>query len=345
MHNLKCIYCLKQKPASEFSREHVIPQSFGLFQQNLVLDDEVCRACNEYFGKILDRILARESPQGVVRYLSGQKPISELSKASRQRVHAQLDSDDPFKADDITFVKTDEGEGIALTPGIKYWSSNNKWQFVSLTELESKNEALLDDLDRSQPVELIYTGKDEKKCKGQLTRIKAALGRLKLGIDIDEESVEQLKPGEKLRIAIDVVEGDLTRRAVAKIGFNYLTKTQGREFALNEGFNEVREYIRFGKGSQRHFVRLEQIPLYEGGKQARSRGGHTVLVDWAPSGTTVFGWVTLLQHISYKIDFGAYKGVLKPIGKGHYFDVTTKEVIEVQAIRNPPQLWLPPASD
>jgi hypothetical protein len=47
-----CIYCGSAEPPRE-KREHVLPQSYGLFEDNWVLDC-VCDSCNQYFGDKLE---------------------------------------------------------------------------------------------------------------------------------------------------------------------------------------------------------------------------------------------------------------------------------------------------
>lgn len=40
---MRCIYCLEDKEAPFFQKaEHVLPQSFGKFEQNFTLRDMVC---------------------------------------------------------------------------------------------------------------------------------------------------------------------------------------------------------------------------------------------------------------------------------------------------------------
>ncbi|MCH9012826.1 MAG: hypothetical protein IIA68_07190 [Proteobacteria bacterium] len=57
----KCIYCLRDLDASDFRTEHVIPQAFGTFENNLTLNESVCGECNQYFGDNLELIFARDS--------------------------------------------------------------------------------------------------------------------------------------------------------------------------------------------------------------------------------------------------------------------------------------------
>jgi len=54
--------------------EHVMPQSFGRFKNNLTLIETVCDVCNEYFGNNLELDLGRGSWEGLSRYTHGVKP-------------------------------------------------------------------------------------------------------------------------------------------------------------------------------------------------------------------------------------------------------------------------------
>lgn len=338
MNEFTCIYCLKQKPLAQFNREHVVPEAFGHFKDNLVLDHEVCADCNSYFGQTLDYVLARGSLQGILRYLRGVKPLIGVRKAIQSRVKIHMVSNDP--PDEVEFVQTDEGDGVRITPGLKYWNrGNSQRQFISLYELESAESGLLDDLDRNQLVVLMYANQEEKE------RIRNALRRMGLGIDIDTEVFQEIKPGEQIPIAFDVIEDETTRRGIAKIAVNYLAKIHGATFVLNQGFNGIRKYIRCGKQSDKTFIhKVKNLPLYQGREEARRRGGHQLQIDLAPTGTEVIGGITLFQLLSYHISFGSYQGavLLPKLASVHYFDVLNKEVIKSQAITKPPTIWLPP---
>jgi hypothetical protein len=72
-----CIYCLEKQPDDQFNREHVIPEAFGKFEGNLVLEC-VCEACNTYFANTIDLKLARDSIEGIDRFWSGMKPAAEF---------------------------------------------------------------------------------------------------------------------------------------------------------------------------------------------------------------------------------------------------------------------------
>jgi hypothetical protein len=79
----RCIYCLEERPADAFNREHVVPEAFGKFEQNLVLDC-VCKSCNDFFGKTLDLKLGRDTVEGLDRFRSGLKTRDEYKGLGRQ---------------------------------------------------------------------------------------------------------------------------------------------------------------------------------------------------------------------------------------------------------------------
>jgi len=337
----KCVYCLEQKAPFAFNREHVIPQSFGRFQQNLVLEKEVCKDCNDHFGETLDRILARGSPQGIFRYLIGEKPISEMDRTDFQRVTFQVDSDDPMHSDLLTFVEVEGIKSISRVPGLKFFDAMNNIAFIRLDQLESHEPGLLDNLDRSQLVELTYTGTDLAESQKELGRIKAALRVYGSEVAVDMGSVVVSGPGDLLPVRIEVPEDEFTKRAIAKIGFNYLTKRAGATFTLDKGFDKVRRYIRYGEPLGNQLVRrIRKSPLHHGQNEARSRQGHLVQVGW-DEGTRVIGWVSLFQLNYFQIYFGSYQGVLRPIAGGHYFDIIENSIFEIKAISRPQELWLP----
>ena len=69
---MKCIYCLEDKPIQSFTKvEHVLPQSFGSFQNNFTLHGAVCDECNQYFGDNLEIDLGRDTFEGISRHEYG----------------------------------------------------------------------------------------------------------------------------------------------------------------------------------------------------------------------------------------------------------------------------------
>ena len=134
-----------------------------------------------------------------------------------------------------------------------------------------------------------------------------------------------------------------TRRAIAKIAFNYVTKRLGVNFALNKGFDKVREHIRLEKHMDRRFVRrIPKLPIDYGERDASERHGHYVAADWEKNSSSVIGWVSLFQLSYFEINFGSFSGVVPPrIAVGRYFDIISKSILELQTYPRPQGLLVP----
>lgn len=74
MNVKRCIYCPETKADGDFNREHLIPQSFGLFEESNLVLRCVCKACNTYFGSALDEKLACDSAEAMDRVAVGLNP-------------------------------------------------------------------------------------------------------------------------------------------------------------------------------------------------------------------------------------------------------------------------------
>ncbi len=55
-----CIWCQQEKPLTAFNVEHVLPQSFGTFEQNFTLVGIVCEETNSFFARELEPALAKD---------------------------------------------------------------------------------------------------------------------------------------------------------------------------------------------------------------------------------------------------------------------------------------------
>ena len=83
----KCLFCNKEGPFS--SPEHIIPEALG--NDDLILLEEVCDNCNQYFGKEIEKFVLGKTPlafwrtyQGI-RKKKGKLPHVDLSQPQRQK--------------------------------------------------------------------------------------------------------------------------------------------------------------------------------------------------------------------------------------------------------------------
>jgi len=333
---ITCIYCMEKKLPSEFNREHVLPEAFGSFKNNLVLLDIVCKDCNQCFGDNLDIILARGSMQGAIRYFKGIKPLRKFEDVNKKRVQlaARTKYDKDFREAEI--VETPDGDGLAFTPGITYISvSTKKETFVSLKKLESGSWKDTDDLNREELAILSYRDDDT------LHRIQQELKQLKLGVEI-LESIGGAEKGERVIVVVDaVMEDELMNRAVTKIAFNYLAYIMGRTFMERPIFNRVRDFICHGSSSTNIIKRIRPTKLYGDTAEAARRKGHVITVDLSKDLATIIGNVEFFSTIAYKIQLGMFEKVTIPISAGHYYDIVSNEAMKMDAIRPPLDLWFP----
>jgi len=331
---MPCIYCKSSKPIDEFDREHVMPEAFGKFKGALVLRHMVCKECNQSFGNTLDNKLARGSMQGAIRYFRGVKPLRRFRDVDQTRVKLSARPPGQFAFRRAEFVVIQEGEGLAFTPGISYRSvSSNKEQFVSLETLERGDWKKSDDIDRQQLVILSYS--DDLV----LERIQKALAKLKLGVEILDK-IAETKAKQRVLVMVDAaVEDVLLYRAIAKIAFNYLAYTKGRDFALRSIFDQTRSFIRQASSANTLVRRTSLMNIHGDREEAARRRGHVVAVELAADNTTVVGFVEFFGVITYKVTLGMFGQLAIPISAGHYFDVVSKKVIQMDAIRL--SLWVP----
>lgn len=333
---MTCIYCEGSKRVGEFDREHVLPEAFGKFKDAPVLHDTVCKDCNQYFGNTVDNRLARGSLQGAVRYFRGIKPLRRFRDVDQKRVKLSARAPSQPTLRQAEFVGTPEGEGLAFTPGISYQSifSNTK-QFISLETLERGGWKKSDDIDRQHPVILSYSDAHV------LERIQQALAQLKLGVEI-LDTIDKTEAGQRVLVVVDaVIEDLLLYRAIAKIAFNYLAYTIGRDFALRPIFDRTRAFIRQGSSSNTFVRKRSPINIFGDRDEAARRRGHIIALELAADGTTVVGFVEFFGVITYSVTLGMFGQLAIPISSGHYFDIVSTKVIPMDAIRPPPDLWIP----
>lgn len=81
-----CLYCNQEKPAKEFSDEHIWPKALGgdLLSEDIWRTDEVCQRCNNTCGLFVDGEFIRgwfgqaERSSGSLEYLAGKKSVAPI---------------------------------------------------------------------------------------------------------------------------------------------------------------------------------------------------------------------------------------------------------------------------
>lgn len=326
---IKCIYCLKDKAASEYQkREHVMPQGYGTFTpDNLILNETVCDDCNQYFGEKLELYLGRDTIEGVMRYLHGIKPRKFPKTHSRLKF----------------IIPEGELKGMIVIP--RYSGVDGECNIEPALQVGffKKNKEEYDYFEPQQipsAKELIEKGYAIKEKKNPLIAnnkedLKYLLKILKeRGMDIklveDIEWPEYVKERNKTLVKGTARIDQIIYRGFSKIAFNYLAYVAGKNFTLIEDFNGIRNFIRFGEGNSNDFfdVNVPSILRYDQilkRYNLKETNGHLIIAEW--NGMNLVSKLSIFNIQTYLIKLCKhFKGVWRPISVGHLFDVSTGEV-------------------
>jgi hypothetical protein len=309
---ITCIYCLESKSASAFKkREHVLPESFGSFKNNLTLHDVVCDDCNQLLGDELELYLARDTPHGLTRYLIGGKDPREFkSLGNRSSLVTRVQSG-PFKGAFAAVKVGDDGTlGGELLPQVGFGKSAvGPHQWFTLDKLPSREDikALADEGIRH----LRGVGIDDHG------PILAELQKRGVNLSGDvETSNSRLQSTE--RFETQALLGMQFGRAITKIGLNYLAHQYGPAIARMPAFNNARRFVRWGGDpkEERIWSRLEHsfddsAPL-----------GHRVSLH--QQNTRVFADISLHNTEPYQIALTTSLRVILAGGeRAHFFDLSS----------------------
>jgi hypothetical protein len=110
-----CLYCLESKDASAFNREHVVPETFGKFNSNFVLQETLCESCNSYFGGTLDLKLARQTIEGLDRYdAKVRKPETNTKLGGTPTLTARVKDGSFADGAEVYWARSHDGSRLVL---------------------------------------------------------------------------------------------------------------------------------------------------------------------------------------------------------------------------------------
>lgn len=312
-----CIYCLETKGPEQFTKvEHVLPQSFGRFRPaNLVLRGVVCDSCNQCFGDELELYLARDTPDGLNRFLlAGKDPAAFRSLGRRSSLVHRAD-DGPLKG---ALVAHREGEGLLELkplPQVAYGKTDGgpyeKWFPVD----QLPDRAVLEEL-RREGFRYVYF------C--EIEDIQPVLAELRERGQEVSDLAETSNAGLKQTVRIETVARLAMPfgRAITKIAFNYLAHEYGAQTALQAGFDAARNFVRSGGRPDRRRIWRSSRPRVGNGPL-----GHSIAIEWNRSGTPVTATATLSFHHAswYSVELGSLL-VAPPADRAHLFNLKTMTV-------------------
>lgn len=323
---MRCIYCLKQK--NEAKRvEHIVPQSFGVFRHNFVLDNIVCDTCNQFFGDTLEIFLARDTLEGTSRYdFNVKKPVEFKSLGKNSRLIIRI-SEGFFKGS-YAYRDYSPQEGRVVVKPIPQVG------FLK-TGSTSYEYFLLDKIPLFDSLQKRFYNLDDQKgiiilgCNSAIadTILKKKGFSFKMKGEFD--CPESAGPGW-----LCDVEGTIDQvilRAIAKIGFNYLAYWAGTDFVMHESFNAIRTFVLTGEKGDYPLIRaVDKAILFDEVNSAKRRLGHIVTVNWAGDKVSILSQISLFNWFNYQVILALNFPDERPrITKGHFFDVHNHVILEL----------------
>ncbi|UCE39463.1 MAG: hypothetical protein JSW00_09655 [Thermoplasmata archaeon] len=325
---MKCIYCLEDKSKSLFrSTDHVIPQAFGRFQNNLTLNKLVCDDCNQYFGENIELYLGRDSLEGIARYNYG---IRSKKEPLYRRVKMKIGRVGELGGVHVVLKDSNNADepGLeAITQVGFFHPERKKYDYFTEKEIPERQE-LENQGYQLNNKKIVFYGDIELLVK--LLKDK--------GINIKIEKIyEEIQnmPRGKIPVYVKARIDRIVYRGLSKIVFNYLTYHMGRKFVLREDFNGLRNFIRDDQGNGDRFfgITTNAILYRERVFRRRRLKGHIIVMKWENNNSDLIGRLTLYDAqigLTYLIILCKnYRGVWIPIQKGHYFDPDTKKIREL----------------
>lgn len=326
--SIKCIYCQEVKSVGSYKKaEHVLPQSFGRFKDNLTLNNIVCDDCNQYFGDKLEIDLARDTFEGLQRFnFDVKKPAEFKTFGQGSRMVIRV-TDYPFKGVFAYREYSPENNRIQLKPiaqaGFKRKDSN-EYEYFLIDNIPDKKYLENGNFDIKHSEAIRSFGIEEELLIKELAKKNITF---RIGGEII--------PPESTNDLLCEIEGEIDKtiyRAVAKIGFNYLAMWQQEEFINHPSFDLTRRFIRYGESTPFPLASVSEKPiLADEPVEGQRRLGHLVTVNWAADNVSIVSQVSLFNWVTYSVCLAReFTGEHKSIKRGHFFNTNSHEILDLE---------------
>jgi len=327
----KCIYCLEDKDKGAFrKREHVLPKSFGGFQNNLTLKRIVCDDCNETLGDTIELTLGRDTFEGsLLRYkynIKKSEDFKTFGKAGQLIIKLQ---ETPYRGAFIYLEGFSEDDNCFLCdfcPQIGLLKYSGEYEYYLLANIPEKS-----DLDQSQ-----YNFNTQDKplivlsCEPNYAQ---KLLREK-GFDITELREFDIPEASSIDEVMCEIQRDIDNtlfRAIAKIGFNYLTSWKGTIFVLDKTFDPIRKFIRYDIQPDFLIKEMRIKPFFPDEKFLnKHRVGHVIVNYWDKKTNMLEACVSLFNTVQYSVSLANDEiGQYEDIKKGVFFNLENLKISEL----------------
>ena len=292
--------------------------------------------CNQHFGDTLDLFLTRDSAEALLRFRHRLKDPADMRGMFKRRVRARLPLDgSKWGGIYLDLVPPPEGElepNVDMVPQVGFERDDGKgWDYFTEEEIRERPE-VVERIKRDYS-KLRIVWYEGQPMKDRVLALLAEKG-VRFKGTTEFEALPPMTRGGKLTVEVELLFDAPLARAVAKIAFNYLTKTQGAAFALRPEFDGVRRFIRYGEGKRLEFVHTIEGPIVKDRRGGPPPVWHVLTQYWDEKREAILCQLTLFNYLAYHVrfcrDFG---GVWRELISGHVFDVEKRAVRELHKTR------------
>lgn len=324
---------MNEKDTINFKKvEHVIPQSFGKYSNNFTLKNLVCDECNQYFGNTLELPLARDTYEGLSRYLLkidmfNGKEIKTLGKKSK--FIYRLD-ESKYKGLLFSFKRSEKDNTVIAYPlpqiGFKVKKSN-EYLFYNLDKIPTKEDLKNLGVEFDELDAIIIFGCSDRE----------AINILKeKNISFRKEGYTKLDIPTEFKAYFERAIDNEIVRVYSKIAFNYLAYILSNKTSLfSSSFDDIRKYIRYGiNPSYKIFKITYKSLLIDEKDNSKHRLGHIVTLEKNHNNSVVSNVSLMNDGRYYTICLSRDIGNIEIIKIGHFFNLAEKNILPLCPIEN-----------
>lgn len=304
-------------------REHIIPQSFGVFKPDLTIRC-VCKECNHHFGSKLEWPMLTKSIEGARRLQFGHK--GQIGFIGTKGIAPTVGEGDDWKGAAVV-MRTDKNgvESTEVLPQVgARRTPTDPWEWVLEKDLSVEFAARYPKCSEFR----IVGGKTIADNERLVAKLKVVCPTFVYGGVMNPP----FSGDGKVLLNVEYTVDRVVARCLCKIAFNYVALTCGDAFLLSPEFDDLREFIRndVGDATGRVFVKQKAIIAQEIITGERGTDGHVLTVEGRHNDRTLMVQLALFNSIPYEIPMTKqYLG--HPYVKGHHFNTETREVSELEA--------------
>lgn len=301
-----CVYCKQTKKDSDFNKEHVIPQSFGKFSENLILQ-VVCRECNtDYFSKTIELNLGRDSSLGLLyRSFFG---LIDSKKFKKSICYQRRDTETVIYDDNYgelivnVGLNNERNFDVSLANQVVIMNSLKAKQCsFRLEKLPHRNALEILGLNPANGyIKLFYPLPLTNNVRKEIEEINRIFKEKDISFKIKPENFVKFRLFHNGPLLFKHRISDSVARALAKIVFNYFVYQYGPEVALGESFDKIRNFIRYDRRSLDNMVMIE-IPKILDFQSIQNSEYANYEIDIKKDNTNIIGTILLFKHVTCKV--------------------------------------------